>query len=119
MIHTKVFMSAELDDFKEGCQLTGGTEFGLIESHVGADLAMALKYIRENYGEPYRFDDRLEFQCHETGEGYQPTAAELDKWKAGAMKMWLVNYSFYLVEVTEKKLGHDELKEAFPGLEEN
>lgn len=118
MIHVKVYKSTEIDDYEKGCLLEGGYDFGLIETLKVNNLDEAMTLIK-SYGEPYLFEDRLEVQVTENMDGQEAMPYQLEEWKKGNRKLMLASYSFYFSEVTKRSVKNDELKKAFPKIEEN
>ena len=48
-------------------------------------------------------DGRINFQRMEDKYGGITTVLEVELWKKGKLRLWLANYSFYIVEATEPK----------------
>lgn len=119
MIHINVYKQIELDDYQNGCLLEGGQDFGCIETLKAKNMPEALELIKSYGSEVYLFDDRIEMQKTENGDGNEPMEYQLEEWKKGNRKLYAATYSFYLSEVTTKSIKHDELKLNFPTLEEN
>ena len=55
------------------------------------------------------YDGRITFSRMENDDGYEPTQAELDAWKAGRTRLWTADY-FCRVEKTFE-MGDDEIAE--------
>jgi hypothetical protein len=118
-IKVTVTKMSEEDSYEHGCIPSTCQDFGEIESFRVQSIDRVPAEIEERYGKPYIFDDRLEFQTTERGDGNTPSAADEREWKAGAFKLYAVNYSFYLTRVIEDRIENAQLKETFPELEEN
>lgn len=117
-IQVNVYKSVELDDYENGCLLEGGSDFGCIDTFKTNSMNEALELIK-TYGEPCIFDDRIDVQKMENGDGNEPMEYQIEEWKKGNRKMYLANYTFYFSEVTTKSLKQSDLVKAFPNVENN
>lgn len=117
-IQVNVYKSVELDDYEKGCLLEGGSDFGCIDTFKTNSMNEALELIK-SYGEPSIFDDRIDVQKMENGDGNEPMEYQIEEWKKGNRKMYLANYTFYFSEVTTKSLKQSDLVKAFPNVENN
>lgn len=99
----------EENSFSEGCK--GGTHGNaFIDVHFSADGVDALVNKIVDFlggdcdveldacGEP----GRIEVQMLETDDGTAPTERQIERWKAGELRLWLADYSFY-VEAVERR----------------
>lgn len=108
---------SEEDNFENGCDYETATDYGVIETLKASTLLEALKVIKESYGTPVIFENRLEFHRMEDENGEEATKREIEFWKEGKTKLWASNYSFYISRVETENLDYGVLSEAFPDLE--
>lgn len=121
MYFATVLKTSQVDDYEHGVN-PGELEFIECPTIEATSLDVLLSKIKEQYGEPYIFDDRLEFSCQENADGLQPTERELAIWKNETelepthVRIYCVDYSFYISE--SRDIGMVELKKIFPQLKE-
>ena len=107
---TNILKHAEEDIFEHGCQPGTGTGNFI-------DISFKSRTVKDLIEQAAEFLDcqdfqlnaceeigRLDFQKHETFDGTTPTEAELERWKEGKLKLWLVDYSMWVEKVTRRKV---------------
>ena len=101
----------EEDVFAEGCQPGTGGSYSF-NCRLRADSVEELvKKINDFIGnddlgavELDACDEagRIDVQMLETDDGTAPTERQIERWKAGELRLWLADYSFY-VEAVERR----------------
>ncbi len=103
-----------LDNYETGesIEAKDSADYGIIETIKRNSLDEVVKYINDNYGEPYLFDDRLEVQKHETKWGNEPTENDIERWKKNDpnIHIYNVDYSFYIEKQLIERLENNDLK---------
>ena len=108
---TTVLKHAEQDVFSEGClpESSFMTGFDLnIKAETFEGLIQELKiYLGEYFQiDPMGEDEnRIDFQRMENEQGAEPSETEINNWKQGKEKLWLVNYTVYVYEETPADLS--------------
>lgn len=119
MIQVEIVKSTELDDYEKGCLPETYQDFGVIETFKAPNMEAAMELIIKFHGKPYLFDDRLELQVTENGDGQEPMEYQSEEWKKGNRKLYASTYSFYFTEIFTRKIENAEFKRTFPNIEED
>jgi hypothetical protein len=104
-----LFGHSEEDIFKTGCQMKGGSTKQIDQHFDAGSEADLIRKIARFLG----IDDkenilinsceepgRVDFQLYEDKEGTAASAAQLEQWKAGKCRLWLVTYTAQFEHVT-------------------
>jgi hypothetical protein len=111
----KVCKIIQIDDYNEGCLPNTFQDYGVIETFkvYSHNPETIVNEIKERYGKPLRFENRLEFNRQENAAGEELTVHELGAWREGKIKAYLADYSFYLTTVIETSWDQNQINEAF------
>ena len=108
------------DKFEEG-EVGLTTDHGeIVKLHVEvlADAPLEIaQFLGCEVDELTVFENRIEYQCLESGEGYQLTDNLMALWQEGKCKAYSVSYSCYLTEVWSNEVTNQMLTDL--GLEES
>lgn len=97
----------EQDDFEKGCILNSGGMTSIDAHHIRAtsvdELCQKLnEFIGNDRPDALTLDacdepGRVDIQVMETDEGIAATDKDLSAWERGELRLWLADYSFYIV----------------------
>ncbi|MCP5115377.1 MAG: hypothetical protein GY953_31500 [bacterium] len=100
----------EIDEYENGCLLEGGICKSGGEVFSGTTPEEAIRsfadFVCSEAGDEVDVDpenpNRVTLQRMETDKAYAPTDAEVEAWKSGKLRLWLVTYSATFRRVTRE-----------------
>jgi len=112
-----IYKMAEEDTYSGGCLPETCQNYGVVDEIMALTTPLLLEKIKQLYGVPYIFEDRLEFCRMENARGEAPNGSEIGKWQKDELEMWAARYSIYICRQETDSLGNGELSEFFKELE--
>lgn len=106
--------TACVDNYNEG-EVGSMTDFGEIHSFKAKSFAEILNHVDDS--DACIFDNRIESSRLENESGIVASNSEVERWKKDEIKLYAVNYSYYISHVIEADLTHDDLIKSFPNLD--
>lgn len=100
------------DNYEEG-EIGLTTDHGYITKLEVTDLANAPMEIAQflgcNVDELTVYENQVEYQRLENGEGWKAYPSEVATWKEGKTQLWSASFSCYITEVSSKEITNKEL----------
>lgn len=116
----KVYKTSELDHYEKGCDPKSYNDHGEIHSFKAKSFEEILETIDSK--NVNIFEDRLEMTQLEDAAGLMVDPEKdthiMESFKQDKIKLWLCDYSYYITLVSETELDNNDLKSAFPNLNE-